>query len=254
MCLETNLMPRNEPSNFERLHGHMRNLKQELGIDMLHPHGVSIHDKMYPANNKTISFSEKNNPDTGFIGFNVPLENGHRLHIFGHGLHHPEGVLKAQFEVQYPHKWIDLDATASWTEGRSEAYSYYPKDVHPLTNRAKGIKNEDILEIDNLTSRHPEMLQDFMERVSSAPTKGYKRSWKLSTNSDLMRDNPDEMMNEDDFAEFHKYKHLGGGAGSKNASPSHVITATIHSTKGTPESIQDHIYDIKTEQLRKIED
>ena len=51
-------MPRNEPSNFERLHGHMRNLKQELGIDMLHPHGVLIHGKMYPANNKSIEFSK----------------------------------------------------------------------------------------------------------------------------------------------------------------------------------------------------
>ena len=249
MCLETNLMPRNEPSNFERLHGHMRNLKQELSIDMLHPHGVSIHGKMYPAYNKHIAFSKTNSPDTGNVGFNIPLENGHRLYAYGRGLHHPEGVLKAEFEVQYPHKWTDLDPTAPKNKGRTEGYSYYPM----LTNLFRHTpSDEEMFEIDNLNPKSPEEFSNFIKRVSSAPTKGYKRSWKLSTDSELMSNNPDEMMDEDDFAEFHKYKHVGDGLGSINANPSHTIKTIIFSTPMI--NNEEHIYDIKTEQLRKIED
>lgn len=243
------LMPKNEPSNFERLHGHMRNLKQGLGIDMLHPHGVSIHGKMYPANNKFIAFSKSNSQDTGMVGFNIPLENGHRLFMFGSGLHHPEGVLNASFEVNYPHKWTDLEPRYSGQEGRTEGYSYYPKNTNPFTVTNT---NEEVFETNNLNPKSPEEFSDFMKQVSSVPTKGYKRSWNLSTDSRLMRDNPDEMMDENDFAEFHKYKDLGGGLGSKNADPSHIIKTTIFNTPMI--NNEEHTYDIKTEQLRKQEE
>lgn len=248
MCLETNLMPRNEPSNFERLHGHMRNVKQELGIDMLHPHGVSIHGKMYPAHNKHIAFSKINPSDTGNAGFNIPLENGHRLYAWVSGLHHPEGILKANFTVTYPHKWTDLDPTPK-SEGRTEGYSYYPKMTNPFRDTPD---DEEVFETDNLNPKSPEEFLDFMKQVSSKPTTGYKRSWKLSTNSELMRNNPDEMMDEDDFAEFHKYKHVGEGLGSKDADPSHIIRTTVFSTPMI--NNEEHTYDIKTEQLRKVED
>ena len=245
-------MPRNEPSNFERLHGHMRNLKQELGIDMLHPHGVSIHGKMYPANNKSIEFSTTNSKESGMVGFNIPLENGHRLFMFGKGLHHPEGVLKATFEVNYPHKWTDLGPDNSWNDNRTEGYSYYPKTTNPFRNTPD---YKEVFETDNLNPKSPEEFSDFIKQVSSVPTKGYKRSWKYSKNSDQMRDNPDEMMNEDDFAEFHKYKHLGGGLGSKNADPPHIINTLVHSaTSSSDYNMVQHGYDIKTEQLRKLGD
>lgn len=242
-------MPRNEPSNFERLHGHMRNLKQELGIDMLHPNGVVIHGKTYPAYNKSIEFSTTNSRDSGMVGFNIPLENGHRLFVFGHGLHHREGVLNASFEVNYPHKWTDLEPDNTWNDGRTEGYSYYPKDnsILPPTD------SEEVFKTDNLNPKSPEEFLNFMKQVSSVPTKGYKRSWQLSTTSDLMRANPDKMMNKDDFSEFHKSKHLGNGLGDKNAYPSHVIDTLIHSaTSNSAYNIVKHAYDIKTEQLRKV--
>lgn len=242
-------MPRNEPSNFERLHGHMRNLKQELGIDMLHPHGVLIHGKMYPANNKFIAFSKINSHDTGHVGFNIPLENGHRLFMFGHGLHHPEGVLKASFEVNYPHKWTDLTPRYSGQEGLTEGYSYYPKTTNPFRNTPD---DEELFETDNLNPKSPEEFSDFMKRVSSAPTTGYKRSWNVSKTTQQMHDNPDDFMDENDFAEFHKYKHMGGGLGSKNADPSHIIKTTIFNTPMI--NNEEHTYDIKTEQLRKNEE
>jgi len=240
-------MPRNEPSNFERLHGHMRNLKQELGIDMLHPHGVSIHGKMHPANNKFIAFSKINSQDTGHVGFNIPLENGHRLFMFGSGLHHPEGVLKATFEVNYPHKWTDLNPNV--LEGRTEGYSYYPKTTNPFRNTPD---DEEVFETDNLNPKSPEEFSDFIKRVGSKPTTGYKRSWNISKTTQQMRNNPDDIMNEDDFVEFHKYKHLGGGLGSKNADPSHIIKTTIFNTPMI--NNEEHTYDIKTEQLRKNEE
>ena len=239
-------MPRNEPSNFERLHGHMRNLKQELGIDMLHPHGVSIHGKMYPANNKSIEFSTTNSEDSGMVGFNIPLENGHRLFMFGHGLHHPEGVLKATFEVNYPHKWTDIDPHSKWTDNRTEGYSYYVKNGDPFRK-----VNEDVFQTDNLNPKSPEEFSDFIKQVSSVPTRGYKRSWNFSS----PQNNSNELMNEDDFAEFHKYKNLGGGLGSTNADPSHIIKTRIHSAPAaTGYDMQEHTYDIKTEQLRKLGD
>ena len=244
------LMPKNEPSNFERLHGHMRNLKQELGIDMLHPHGVSIHGKMYPANNKSIEFSTTNSEDSGMVGFNIPLENGHRLFMFGHGLHHPEGVLNAKFEVNYPHKWTDLSPNV--LPGRTEGYSYYPKNTRPLTVPDT---NKEVFKTDNLNPKSPEEFSDFIKQVSSKPTTGYKRSWTISQSSDQMRDIPDDMMNEDDFAEFHKYKNLGGGLGSTNADPSHIIKTRVHSAPAVnfDSGMREHTYDIKTEQLRKSE-
>ena len=244
-------MPKNEPSNFERLHGHMRNLKQELGIDMLHPHGVSIHGKMYPANNKSIEFSTTNSKESGMVGFNIPLENGHRLFVFGHGLHHPEGVLNAKFEVNYPHKWTDL-SPGPWNNERTEGYSYYPKNINPFT-----IPNtsEEVFETDNINPKSPEEFSDFMKQVSSVPTKGYKRSYNNSKNSKQMRDNPDEIMNKDDFSEFHKYKHLGGGLGGENADPPHIINTMVHSaTSSSDYNMVRHGYDIKTEQLRKLGD
>ena len=245
-------MPRNEPSNFERLHGHMRNLKQELGIDMLHPHGVSIHGKMYPANNKLMEFSTTNSQESGMVGFNIPLENGHRLFAFGSGLHHPEGVLNATFEVNYPHKWTDLPpGHVSSSDGRTEGYSYYPSNLRPLTVPDS---DEDVFKTNSLNPKSPEEFSDFIKQVSSKPTTGYKRSWNLSTDSRLMRDNPDEMMNEDDFSEFNKYHDLGGGLGSKDATPSHIINTSVHSaTSDGSFNIVKHDYDIKTEQLRKSE-
>lgn len=249
MCLETNLMPRNEPSNFERLHGHMRNVKQELGIDMLHPHGVSIHGKMYPANNKHIAFSKTNSPDTGNAGFNIPLENGHRLYAWVSGLSHPEGVLRASFAVQYPHKWTDLNTNRSWTEGRSEAYSYYPK---VLDNSNLFEKNEDEFSTDNLNPKSPEEFLDYMKQVSTAPRKGFKRSWSLPTKAKDFYEDTDSMMDDDDFIEFQKHRKLGGGVRSKDADPSHIIRTTVFSTPMI--NNEEHTYDIKTEQLRKVED
>ena len=242
-------MPKNEPSNFERLHGHMSNLKQELGIDMLHPSGVSIHGKTYPAYNKQIEFSTTNSKDSGMVSFNIPIENGHRLFVFGHGLHHPEGVLNASFEVNYPHKWTDLEPDNTWNDGRTEGYSYYPKDTNAFTPT----DDEEIFKTDNLNPKSPKEFSDFIQRVSSVPTRGYKRSWNYSKNSDQMRDNPDEMMNKDDFSEFHKYKHLGDGVGSKNADPPHMVYTKIHSaTPSSDYNVVEHAYDIKTEQLRKL--
>jgi hypothetical protein len=242
-------MPRNEPSNFERLHGHMRNLKQELGIDMLHPNGVSIHGKTYPAYNKSIEFSTTNSKESGMVSLNIPLENGHRLFMFGHGLHHPEGVLNASFEVNYPHKWTDLNP-GPWNGERTEGYSYYPKDTGILTPT----NDEEMFKTDNLNPKSPKEFSDFIQRVSSVPTKGYKRSWSYSKDSKQMRDNPNEMMNKDDFSEFHKYKHLGHSLGSKNANPPHMVYTIIHgATPNYDYKIARHSYDIKTEQLRKQE-
>ena len=244
-------MPRNEPSNFERLHGHMRQVKQELGIDMLHPHGVSIHGKMYPANNKHIAFSKLNSPDGGNAGFNIPLENGHRLYAWVSGLDHPEGVLRASFAVHYPHVWTDENPTTNdkiFNE-KSKAYSYYPKI---LDNSNMFEKKDDEFQTDNLNPKSSEEFLDFMKQVSTAPRQGFKRSWSLSTNAKDFYNHPDSMMDDDDFIEFQKHRNLGGGVGSKDADPSHIVRTTIFSTPMI--NHEEHIYDVKTEQLRKNEE
>jgi len=236
-----------EPSNFERLHEHLRQIKQELGIDMHHPHGVSIHGKMYPANNKHLDFSETNYPNFGNAGFNIPFENGHRLFTWIHGISNPKRKWTALFTLQYPHIWTDLPETMGdrrFDEGKG--YSYYPKvpDEAP----------EDEFLIDSVNPKNPEEFSDFIKKVSTAPRKGFKRSWSISQTYKDFYNNPDSMMDDDDFIEFQKHADLGGGLGSKNADPSHLIKARIHNAKYRGDNFKPHTYNIKTEQLRKNEE
>lgn len=63
--------------NLLRMHEVARGVKNKHDIDIMFPHGVKIGGKPYPALNKSIS-TGKSLPHVGFV---VPLENGHIVHI-----------------------------------------------------------------------------------------------------------------------------------------------------------------------------
>lgn len=146
-----------------RMHDVARSVKSTFNIDIMVPHGVKIGNKTYPAYNKSLSTDKYggmglySDGPQGDLTFEIPLENGHRVHVVAsNDSKSVDGLrdIKAacHTSVAFPHENGTYDFII-------ESHPIMRKDNH-FTVPEHGTTDDLAVKLDNWSKRPGSVLRD----------------------------------------------------------------------------------------------
>jgi hypothetical protein len=207
---------------FEEMHKALRKYKEHNSVDLLHPGSAMLYGKKYIAQNKVLILPKGQNSRQGYIDFDVPFENGHRVN-FHTDLHHEyNGHPILVQKNMYPETLIHGNGPTF------HSYSQAPVETEEA-------------EIKSLIDVDPEKFHKELSDLSQKPTKGFIHSSATGWNH----------MNEDNLQDFHRHQ-------SKQQRELHNNETELFGPGEYPNRLlvnsgRDwYHYNIKTEQLRNI--
>lgn len=225
---------------FSRLQQGLRDFKNNHDIDMSHPNGSIIYGKPYPAINKVIwmntnTFDASKKPSNYFhYGFDIPLENGHRVSVVKHNREGMAIQSKIKIPTTYLFKQPDgknLTSNAHrimHINGNDKGIPEHLKEPMAGVNHDHSHENND-------------MFHDYVKSVSRLPrfgtvvyhsSKASFQSHRAMTNDELN----EHFQNTRNNLRQEEYPH------------------NIHVYLEEEKRIRQYDYDIKTEQLTTDEE
>jgi hypothetical protein len=233
---------------FERLQNQLRNTKEALGVDLANPHGVSIHEKLYPAHNKILYLvggkdtSMGDNRVGGDYGLRVPLENGTHAELTGAVI----GNWKENKEKGISHDNTAFhNAYARHNEPAIRLFNGKREYIHvPYNDTDPNSDTHHSVEWQNNTGTHPDLsVDDLHNTLKKWSQKPYKGSYHIDTGSEVHKTDLSAEELQEHRQQFSHSPHWNEGKGPVRPNLLTVVPLFKENNKNY------HVYDVNTEQL-----
>ena len=235
---------------FIALQENLRNYKNNHGIDMLHPNGVIIHGKPYPAVEKRVFLNLKSgSKSVGYTNsFDIPMENGHRVDV-RHSDWPLESGVTTELSIPTRYHFHDLDT------GKTSGGNYYrtvpdmsPLDPSHYSEINKALKDTPIdYKID---ANNKEGFHKTMQTWSKLPRFGLEQTHSMNTKTGQPSSAAvsGRLMNDTELNEHFNDESLKI---KDEKTPQHI---DVYMTNDTNNQMRNYTYNIKTEQLTTDEE
>lgn len=227
---------------FEFIHNSLRDIKENSGIDILHPRGVVIHGRTYPATDKILY---RYNPDEIGVNATIPMENGTIVYVSGMHRNHdlrdrhtnriivPKGHEASMFH-QIP--------TARGNRGSGQRYVLQYDSYAYRGEAAPGEKEIPSTHSWTPGDANPEEITHLISKWARLPFR--------TRNLDVPPSHPDHFKFTDDQQQQWDTSGPHHSVFSSGHPVQHPHEITIMTDPGREFSM--HKYDINTEQLTKL--